>query len=76
MWSSLSSGFAEFIGVRTCGRWVYHVSLSSLGYSLGVVGFIRGSWVYCSALWGSSESAGIIGVRPGCLGFIQARVVH
>ena len=79
MGSSLSSGFAELIGVRTWGRCGHHWSLGSLGYPLGVVGFIRGCWVYCGALWGSSgssESAGIIGMRPGSLEFIRARLVH
>ena len=35
--------------VRLDGRWVHAGSLSSLGFALGVVGFIRGRWVHsCS----------------------------
>ena len=73
--SSGSSGVAAFIGVCPGGRRVHPMSLGSLGSALGVVGFIRGRWVYCGALRASSRCdlevycssaiAGFIVVHPG-----------
>ena len=78
--SSLSSGIAAFIGVRTWCLWVHPVSLGSLGCAMGVIGFIQGLWVHRGrpCVWlGSSEvrwvycgaglslAAWIIGVRLG-----------
>ena len=50
-------------------RWVHPGSLGSLGFALGVVGFIRGHWVDEGAPWRSFSSSGVVvftRVRPGC----------
>ena len=79
-----SSGVAGFIVVRVCARRVHAgsgfigvrpgacrahvVSLSLLVCALGVVRFIRGSWVHWGAPWGSlgsSRVAALYRVHPG-----------
>ena len=70
-----SSGVAWIIGVRPGGRRVHPGSPGSLGYSLGVIGFVLGRRVYWGAPWGSSGSSGVTWlfswghrVRPGSTG--------
>ena len=55
--------------VRPGGRWVHPGSIGSVGFALGVVGFIRGLWVQSVAHWLSLGSSGVVGftrVRTGC----------
>ena len=59
-----------FTWVRPGGRRDHPESLGSLGWALGVVGFIRGRRVHQGAPRGSSGSpgvAGFTGVRSGGL---------
>ena len=35
-------------------------SLCSLGFALGVVGFIRGRWVYSDSPWGSLGTSEVV----------------
>ena len=42
------------------GGWVHAESLSSLGFALGVVRFIRGRWVHAMAPWWSLGSFGVV----------------
>ena len=68
--------------------WVHPVSLGSLrldvvelgwvhsGFSLGVVVFIRGRWVYSGSPWGSLGSSGVTGfnqVRHRVVEFTRVR---
>ena len=54
-----SSGDVGFTRVRHRGRWVLPDALSSLGFSLRVVGFIQSRWVHSGWPW---ESLGLSGV--------------
>ena len=60
-WGSL--GVDGFVVVRLGGLRYHSGSLGSLGYALGVVGFVRGRWVHFhwGAPWGSCGSFGFIG---------------
>ena len=49
-------------------RWVHPGSLGSLGFAMGVVGFIGGFWVQWCSPCGSLGSSWVVGftrVRPG-----------
>ena len=62
-----------FTFVRAGGRWVYPGSLDSLGFALGVVGYVWGCWVNSGLPWGSLGSSAVVGftwVRP------RGRLVH
>ena len=79
-----SSGFSGFIAVRPGSRRVHPGLQDSMGFALGVIGFIRGRW---------GASSGAAGVRPRycwvhpvsldsfgpaqvIVGFIRGRSVH
>ena len=60
-------------------RWVYLGSLGSLTLVLGVVGFIRGRWIYWRVpLWSLvyPGSLGLLGCAFGIIRFIQCSCVN
>ena len=74
-WSG-SSGITEFIAVRPGSRRVHPDSMCC---ALGVIGFIRGCWVYWGAHWilpwplDSLESPWVLPGSSGVAGFVRAR---
>ena len=48
------------------GRWVHPASLGSLGFALGVVGFIQCRWVHSGLLCGPLNSSGVVGFNRFC----------
>ena len=77
--SLILSGVVEFTRVRPKCRWVYLGSLGSLTRALGVVGFIRGRWIYWRApLWSLvyPGSLGLLGCAFGIIRFIQCSWVN
>ena len=56
--TQVRAGGVGFTSVRAGGRWVHPGSLGSVGFALGVVGFIRGRWIPSGSPWGSFGSLG------------------
>ena len=62
-----SCGFVQLTRIRPGGSCVHPVSLGSLGFTLGVVGFIRGRCIHSGSPIVSLGSSGVVGftrIRP------------
>ena len=70
-----SSGIVGLTRVRRWYRWVHPRLFGSLGFALGVVGFIRGRWIHSGSRWVSFGSSGVVGITR-VVGFIRGRWVY